>query len=300
LLERLIGVNMQISLELKAPLAAVWADQGQLEQALMNLVSNARDAMSRKGIIRIVTRTIPLERSHHWLPAGQKPGFYTQLTVIDHGCGMDEATQKRIFEPFFTTKTSGQGTGLGMSIVQHIVTAAQGFVRLESECQRGTAVHLFFPFQAIQVPMTPELPTPRSALRSSPPSQKSPARGTGQRILLVEDNTELRTTTARLLQHMGYVVEMAESPEVALNKLESGLSFDLLLTDVSLPGMNGPELAQRLLERLPGCAVLFMSGLAPEAALQQRLPIVMKNFLQKPFAPHDLLVAIRGRLQEPK
>jgi PAS domain S-box-containing protein len=300
LLERFIGVNMQISLDLNAPLAAVWADQGQLEQALLNLVSNARDAMAHKGTIRLVTRTIHLERLHQWLPSGHKPGVYTQLSVIDHGCGMDEATQKRIFEPFFTTKPSGQGTGLGMSIVQHIVAAAQGFVRLESERQRGTAVHLFFPFQAIQVSLTPVLPSPGAALRSSARSQTRPTGGNGQRILLVEDNAELRNSTARLLQQAGYVVQMAESPEVALNHLDSGLSFDLLLTDVILPGMNGPELAQRLFERLPGRPVLFMSGYAPEAALEQGLPMELENFLQKPFAPHELLEAIRGRLQAGK
>jgi PAS domain S-box-containing protein len=297
LLERFVGVNMQIALELNAPLAAVWADQGQLEQALLNLVGNARDAMAHRGTLRILTRSIHLERSHAWLPGAHKPGVYTQLSIVDQGCGMEEATQKRIFEPFFTTKPAGQGTGLGMSIVQHIVNAAQGFVRVESRVGQGTAVHLFFPFQAIQVELTPTQPTPRPTRVVSPRPTSRLSGGKGQRLLLVEDNAELRHSTSRLLTQAGYTVQAVDCPAVALQHLEAGETYDLLLTDVALPGMSGPELAQQFAERLPGRPVLFMSGFAPEASLEQGLPIEIDNFLQKPFSPPELLEAIRTRLQ---
>jgi len=297
LLERLVGVNMQIVLELHTPLAAIWADQGQFEQALLNLVSNARDAMSQRGTLRIRTRTVHLERGDPCLPSGQKPGVYTQLSVIDQGCGMDEATQKRIFEPFFTTKVAGKGTGLGLSIVQHLVTTAQGFVRVESQLQQGTSVHLYFPFRALKVQPLPVPPSPHATQSKQEHAKNLSATGKGQRILLVEDNHDLRLSTARLLQQAGYVVQAVETPNEALQQVEQGLTFDLLLSDVVLPGMTGPELAKRLAERLPGLPVLFMSGFAPEASLEQGLPLERDNFLQKPFAPAELFEAIRSRFR---
>ncbi|MFQ3652617.1 MAG: PAS domain S-box protein, partial [Gemmataceae bacterium] len=267
LLERFVGVNMHIVLDLNTPLAAVWADQGQLEQALLNLVSNARDAMAHQGTIKIITRAIHLERTDPRLPLGQKPGVYTQLSVIDQGCGMDEATQKRIFEPFFTTKPEGKGTGLGMSIVQHIITTAKGFVGVDSRPLQGTAVHLYFPFEAIQVQSNPVPPTPRPEQPSPVRPTPHPTVGNGRRILLVEDNHELRQSTARLLEQAGYSVQALESPEAVLQQLKTGLTYDLLLSDVVLPGMTGPELAKRLAEQLTDGSiaqlhkrpVLFMS-----------------------------------------
>jgi PAS domain S-box-containing protein len=285
LVQRLVGVNIRVQLELAAPLAGVWADQGQLEQALLNLAANARDAMEGRGTLRIVTANLPLKEPLNDLPAGA----YVRLSVIDTGCGMNEETRNRLFEPFFTTKPQGSGTGLGMSIIQHMITCAQGRIQIESEIGKGTQVHLFFPFQLAPAALTKMPVTPR------PASTHPRGRGQGRRILLVEDHTALRDSTDRMLTAAGFIVYLAESPAQALEFLERGEPFDLLLTDVVLPDISGPELAQRVVERFPDRAVLFMSGYAPEAMLERGLPIQTQAFLQKPFSPRELLDAIEAQ-----
>jgi signal transduction histidine kinase len=244
MLGRILGEHLELILDLAPLLDPVRADRGQLEQILMNLTVNARDAMPDGGLLRIATETVAL-------PEGRR----VALTVSDTGVGMDAETQRSIFEPFFTTKAAGEGTGLGLSTVYGIVEQSHGRLVVESEIGRGTTFTIYLPAAT------------GTAERAYEEQDETPvpaaARGT-ERILVVEDNAPVRNLVAEALAMEGYDVTAAEDAHEALAIAERNEKLDLLLTDIVMPEMNGRELARRIGERRPGLRVLYTSGYAGE------------------------------------
>jgi len=286
MLSRLIGENITLVLDLAEGIPAVVADQGELEQVVLNLAVNARDAMPRGGTIRIRTgtRTIrPGELERH---PGLEAETYGTLSVEDEGAGIDPAIVSRIFEPFFTTKAVGKGTGLGLSMVYGIVSRLGGVVEVESEPGAGTTFHLFIPTSA-----------DRASARPRP--QPFPTRGHGGvgRVVVVEDEAGVRRMALRILERAGYEVETFEHPADALERFaDPDFAVDLLLTDVRMPGMNGNELVDRVRELRSSLPVVYMSGYPEEAAIADRILAQDADFLAKPFSPDALLDAIRHML----
>jgi signal transduction histidine kinase/ActR/RegA family two-component response regulator len=287
ILTRLIGEHIEIVIVAADGAAQVMADPGQMEQVIVNLVVNARDAMSDGG-------TLTIETSDRVVPDGgvrahDRPvptGPYVTLSIRDTGSGMDAATLARIFEPFFTTKEPGRGTGLGLSTVHGIVHQSGGYLAVESVVGRGTAFTIYLPrlLDPINVPGAGQVLVPDLV-------------GGSETVLLVEDDEELRRLTSEILQASGYTVLEAGDPLEALTLCDRrhGKPIDLLLTDVVMPAMRGPELAATLSETRPGLKVLFMSGYADESVTSpQGEP--GRAFLQKPFTPHDLTRAVREAL----
>ena len=277
LLKRLIGENITVVSLLDPKLPRARADAGQVEQLLLNLSLNARDAMPRGGTLTIETACI----------LGVAGNASIRLAVRDTGCGMDDSTRARIFEPFFTTKEQGKGTGLGLSTVYGIVQQMRGTIEVESEVGAGT---LF----TITVPATSEEPAPRAqniSIDASPHGVES--------ILLVEDEDVVRNLVLRLLKKQGYDVVAAADPLEALAICDGGSSFDLLVTDVVMPGMNGHDLATELVARLPGLKVLFTSGYSNESALTERKLEPGTAFLQKPFELGAFAAKVRELLDGP-
>jgi len=269
MLERVIGEDIALSVSLAPDAWNIRADRGQLHQVLMNLVINGREAMPGGGTLSIITSNAQKD---------EEAGDYMLLEVSDTGIGMDERTRQRVFEPFFTTKPPGKGTGLGMATVFGMVTQAGGHISVESEPGRGTAIRLYFPRHAAPVPAEPAARTPaRSALTA-----------TG-RVLVVEDQREVRVVTCAILRNLGFDVMEAESGEMALEISEACADrIDLLLTDVIMPGMNGRELADRFAARRPRTKVIFMSGYTDRIMSEDGLLDPSVNFLQKPFNPDEL------------
>jgi CheY-like chemotaxis protein len=261
----------------------VHADPTGLEQVLMNLVVNARDAMPHGGTLTLALETVQLGEQAHPLAS---PGPYVLLTVTDSGEGMDWATRERIFEPFFTTKEKGKGTGLGLSTVFGIVRQSNGFITVHSEKGHGATFKVF-------------LPQVRGA--DAEESGEAPAlaslRGT-ETVLVVEDDPQVRAVACAILQRSGYTAVGAHNPGEAFLLCEDNPArFDLLLTDVLMPHLSGPQLAARLQKLRPQLRVLFMSGYG-EAALQERGAQVPEGarVLPKPVLPELLLRAVRAAL----
>ncbi|MEW6281400.1 MAG: PAS domain S-box protein, partial [Candidatus Eremiobacterota bacterium] len=270
ILGRLIGEDVQLVLDLSPHEIPVEIEPTRLEQIVMNLAVNARDAMPDGGRLTIRTHPRTCEEPSDCGSCQLPPGCYAVMEVADSGMGMDEATQARLFEPFFTTKPPGQGTGLGLSTVYGIVRQLGGAIAVQSHPGEGTRFTILLPQKGaptVEVPPTAAVDPPRSS---------------GQRILLVEDLPDLRRLFSRLLGRKGYQVTAVESAEAALEARETSAPFDLLVTDVTLPGVSGRILAARLQERDPGLRVLLMSGYSQET-LPREYP-----FLPKPFTP-DLL-----------
>jgi len=280
MLERLIGEHIAIDLRLASDLWPVRADAAQLEQVLVNLALNARDAMLDGGELTIETSNVTLTEPRLRAEGiGLKPGFYVMLSIADTGTGMDAATRQRAFEPFFTTKPQGKGTGLGLATVYGIVKDRQGDVWVYSELGRGSIFKVYLP----RVEAAGE---PRPVEASAPAVDLS---GT-ETVLVVEDNAMLRTVARETLATAGYKVLEAGDAYTALRiaKGHKG-AIDLLVTDVVMPGLNGRELADRLLKQRPGLRVLFMSGYTNDAVVQQRVLQGDAPFLSKPFTPLVLL-----------
>ena len=259
--------------------AFVTADHGQLEQVLLNLVANARDAMPSGGVLRIATGEDVFDEEsaqREGLPKGR----YVALSVRDTGTGMDRATRERIFEPFFTTKPAGSGTGLGLSTVYGIVRQSGGAVQVESAPGKGSEFRVLLP--------RTDLTTPRSVRAVSRPAPAA----RHARVLVLEDRKNLRTLVERCLREAGYEVVAAESrAQVA----EGGLMADVLLTDVALRGPSGPEVAAELRRRAPRLRVIYMTGQDPEEA---RTLEPAGRLLPKPFKPEQLLEAVRAELDD--
>jgi signal transduction histidine kinase/CheY-like chemotaxis protein len=287
ILRRLIGEHIEIVIVSTDDAGRVMADPGQIEQVIVNLVVNARDAMPEGGTLTIetTTHTVP-DAGRRGLDRNVPPGEYVTLSIRDTGCGMDPATMARIFEPFFTTKEPGKGTGLGLSTVHGIVHQSGGHLALDSAVGRGTTFTIYLPRVPDQVGS--------AAGRSQSHPELVGGSGT---VLLVEDDEDLRRLTSELLHESGYTVVEAADPLEALTVSDRpGLVIDLLLTDMVMPAMRGPELAARLAETRPGLAVLFMSGYTDETVGSTRPGDPARAFLQKPFTPHDLTRAVRGAL----
>ncbi|HVY47492.1 MAG TPA: ATP-binding protein, partial [Minicystis sp.] len=270
LVQRVIGEDVRLTLDLAPRVAPVLADPTQLEQVLLNLCLNARDAMPDGGDMVISTREEAAE--------GVLGRPAVVLAVSDTGHGMDEGTRERVFEPFFTTKEHGRGTGLGLATVYGIVQQSGGMIRVDTAPGRGSTFYVHLPQAAGDAPPA-----------ASPEPAEPDVGGRGRRVLLVEDEPLVRFVAARILRDGGYVVLEAATPDEALAiARDAGTLIDALVTDVVMPGMNGERLAREIDKLRPGIAVLFVSGYA-DAALE---PTVA--FLAKPFTPDALLGAVAG------
>jgi two-component system cell cycle sensor histidine kinase/response regulator CckA len=277
LLQRLVRENIHVDVELEPASLPVEADRGQLEQVLVNLVVNASDAMPGGG--RMVLRT------------GRRPEGHVCFEVEDTGRGIAEELREKVFEPFFTTKAAEKGTGLGLSVVHGIVTGHGGWVELVSEIDRGTLFRVVLP-RAADLPEGARSGAECGAAASGPPP------GSGERVLLVEDEDGARHGLAEMLSMLGYEVTEVASGEDAL-ALRTGHGYDVLLSDLLLPGLHGFEVARRLRERWPDLRVILMSGYAEDEATRQGLSKEEAHFLQKPFNLDVLAREIRSALSDP-
>ena len=281
LLRRLIGEHIELSFSLEPHLGRVKVDPGQLEQVLMNLALNARDAMPAGGTLTIETANAHLGEDYQREHPAVAPGDYVLLAVSDTGTGMDEATRAQIFEPFFTTKERGQGTGLGLSTVYGIVKQSGGYIWAYSGLGRGSTFKVYFP--RVHEP---------SAREHSLQSGDLP-RGS-ETILVAEDETGVRELACNFLQSQGYTVLEARDPAHAVQLAEENPSrLHLLLTDVVMPGMRGTELADRIAQLNPAVRVLFVSGYTDNAIVHQGILEPGTNFLSKPFSRDSLLRKVR-------
>jgi two-component system cell cycle sensor histidine kinase/response regulator CckA len=280
MLGRLLGEDIRINLLLSPTLGRVTADAGQLEQVLINLAVNARDAMPTGGVLTISTQNIDLKEKDVSRHRGLSPGPHAVFTVTDTGIGMNETVKARLFEPFFTTKELGRGTGLGLATVYGIVQQSGGAISVTSEPGDGSTFEVWLPAAAFENAV-------KSVAASAAP------RGT-ETILIVEDEPSVRRLTRHVLELHGYTVLEAESSEVALRIAEErdGL-FSLLLTDVVMPKMGGRQLAEALVGRWPQLKVLYMSGYMDDAVLRYGVVESLTAFLQKPFLPAQLVWKVR-------
>ena len=282
MLPRLLGEDIEVSLALDPELGNVKADQSQIEQVIMNLAVNARDAMPMGGKLRIQTANAELDRAYTWNHPGSKVGKYVLLTVSDTGMGMDPTTLAHIFEPFFTTKERGKGTGLGLATVYGIVKQSNGYIWVDSAPRNGTSFQIYLPRHVGQPAVEEPLADSGEKLRGS------------ETILLVEDAEPLRKLAQAFLEAGGFRVLSAENGEAALEVARrSGGAFDLLLTDVVMPGMNGRVLAEQLLPRQPGMKVLYMSGYTDSFIAGHGVLDPQTHLLHKPFTEEDLIRKVR-------
>lgn len=287
MLLRLIGEDVSLIFRPAEPLGSVRADVGQIEQILMNLVVNARDAMPGDGKIVIETAEVELDEAYVEDHSPVRPGPYALLSVSDTGCGMDAKTMSQIFEPFFTTKEPGKGTGLGLSTVYGIVKQNSGYVWAYSELGRGSTFKIY-------------LPRVVGKAESIKPDQSEAIidRGT-ETILLVEDDNLMRAMTADLLKGGGYnVLEAADANGALQIAKEHRASIDLVLTDVVMPGMSGADLSAHLRSLQPRMKVLFMSGYPGDLLAHAGVPEAEKLVIQKPFTRKSLLTKIRSTLDD--
>jgi two-component system, cell cycle sensor histidine kinase and response regulator CckA len=283
MLGRLIGEHIELKLELSPDAGSVLADVGQIDQTLMNLVVNARDAMADGGVIAIRTRRASIAAAETTQGGGVPRGEWTVLVVADTGTGMTTEVRARAFEPFFTTKDTGRGTGLGLSTVYGIVRQSGGHLSLVSEPGAGTTVTIHLP----RVEPAEHLRTGRSSDAES--------RGY-ETVLLVEDEDAVRRLAQQSLERRGYRVLSAPSGIDAIRLVRSGERVDLVLTDVVMPGMPGSELVQRLARERPGLRALYMSGYTDDAIVRHGVLEEGVNLIQKPFAPDALARKVREAL----
>jgi signal transduction histidine kinase len=287
MLRRLIGEDITLAATLAPELGRVRADPGQLEQVLVNLAVNARDAMPAGGRLALTTANVDVEPPPPGAGAGGPvpPGRYVVLQVTDTGSGMDAITQARIFEPFFTTKPRGRGTGLGLATVYGIVRQSGGHVAVESAPGAGTTFRMY-------------LPRVDALLAAATASQRPAAAAGSGTILLVEDERLVRVLARKVLEQAGYRVLVAEGGAQAL-ELARGHSgvIDLLLTDVVMPEMSGREVVRRLLQERPAVRVLYMSGYSDEAVAQHGVLDAGTSFIAKPFTPTTLATKVREVLE---
>ena len=286
MLRRLIGEDIEFVTEASPDPWTVRADPSQVEQILMNLVVNARDAMPRGGKLVISTGTLALESPIVERELTIPPGRYATLKVVDDGCGMDEAILSRIFEPFYTTKETGKGTGLGLSTVYGIVKQSDGFIRAQSAPGGGTSITVYLP-EAIR---EEEECDAKEESRSSVSGEL-----TGKEtILLVEDEEMVRELAVESLQRYGYTILQAPNGDKALALCERHKGkIDLLITDLVMPGMNGIDLARKFRDSHPVVPVLFMSGYAEDALEHLGHLADRQSFLQKPITPTSLSRKVR-------
>jgi two-component system cell cycle sensor histidine kinase/response regulator CckA len=280
MLRRVIGETIDLRLHLAADLGNVRADPAHLEQVLLNLVLNARDAMPRGGSLVIETANVTLDEAGAREHPDAKPGAYVLLAVADTGCGMDASTRARIFEPFYTTKAPGKGTGLGLPTVHGIVKQSGGYVSVSSELGKGATFRIHLPRDASQA--------------AEPRAHKPIMRGGTETVLVVEDDPDVRRLLQRVLRPAGYAVLCAASGAEAL-QLDAAHPgpIQLLVTDVVMPAMDGSAVAERLRRSRPQLRVLYMSGYLDEAVAARGPEGRGRDFIHKPFSAGDLLAKIR-------
>ena len=281
MIRRLLGEEIELQLNLASDLGSVNADAGRIEQVLLNLAVNSRDAMPQGGALTIETANVAVEK------AGiVKPGAYVVVTVKDTGTGMDAATQAHAFEPFFTTKRAGSGTGLGLYTVAGIVKQSGGAVQLASQPGKGTSFRVYLP----RVDRAP------AALKAAAP--KAAAVRGAETILLVEDDEMVRTLVRETMESNGYrVLEASDPMEARTLAAQSRDAIQLLITDVIMPKESGPELAKELLRLSPGLKVLYMSGHTDRTILKRGVRRKEVAFLPKPFTPSELMSKVREVLE---
>ena len=288
LLRNVIGERIEIQLELADDLNVIWADPGQIEQVLMNLSLNARDAMPGGGHLLVETRNVLVSEDYQRLHPYALPGSYVLLRVLDTGMGMDPDTLAHIFEPFFTTKEKGQGTGLGLATVYGIVKQHKGFIDVDSTAGEGTAFRVYLP------------------LGNGPAEvNEKPAvfamRGGSECILIAEDNDDLRDAAQEILQSLGYRVVATKDGAEALRVFEQEKHvIDLVFLDVVLPKLNGPDAYLQMAAHKPGLPVLFTTGYASEVSLVPIKTREQATVLQKPYGSQYLAQKLREKLDRKK
>jgi two-component system, cell cycle sensor histidine kinase and response regulator CckA len=288
MLGRLIGEDIELTTDLEMGLGSVRADPGQIQQVLLNLAFNARDAMPNGGTLSIATENADWAPNFNESGPGRQGGAWVRLTVTDTGVGIPREHQERIFEPFFTTKEPERGTGLGLASVYGIVKQSGGYITVSSDPGGGARFEVFLPY----VDATPRPRRRRRALAHL----AAPGHG---RVMLVEDEAGLRELASRIFQHAGYEVISATNGEEALEMaLASKAPIDLLVTDIVMPKMGGFELVERLTQALPNLKVLFVTGHSDEA-VKLRSPIRGYEILKKPFSPRELLERSRVVMEAP-
>jgi two-component system, cell cycle sensor histidine kinase and response regulator CckA len=287
MIARLLREDIQLTWGLDENLRRVFVDAGQIEQVLVNLVVNARDAIPSGGRILIETANIELDEAYAASHAGVLPGRYVMLAVTDTGTGMDPETQSRIFEPFFTTKPAGKGTGLGLATVYGIVRQCGGDIWVYSELGRGTTFKVYLPESAT-----------RQVVELPPPPLPEDLAGT-EAILVVEDDAQVRSAACTLLRRFGYRVIGAQDAAEALELAGGPDPFHLLLTDVVMPGTSGIELARRFMAAHPQMRILYFSGYTEEVAITHGLLDKGVAFVQKPFTSESLARRVRQALDGP-
>ena len=287
MLQRVLGPDAQLVLLLKQQLGSVRVDPVSIEQLVMNLAVNARDAMPTGGTLTIATDNVALDQAYAHDHLGVAPGPHVLLALTDTGTGIDKATLSQIFEPFFTTKEVGKGTGLGLSTVFGIVRRSGGSVRVQSELGVGTTFNVYLPRVDAPVDAVREIAPPTSLHGS-------------ELILLVEDDDQVRVVVRGILRKNGYTVIEARNAGEALLHSENQLgAIDLLLSDVVMPQMNGPELAKRLAQTRPNMKVLCMSGYTDDNMVRQAVIDAHIAYLQKPITPETLTTKVREVLDAP-
>jgi PAS domain S-box-containing protein len=285
LLRRILGEQLTLRTHLDPATGRVRADPSQLEQVVMNLAVNARDAMTGGGDLTIETSNVELDETYARAHLDVTPGRYVLLAVSDTGHGMDAQTRSRLFEPFFTTKAQGQGTGLGLATVYGIVKQSGGHIWVYSEPGQGTTFKIYLPY----VDETAE-PLPARPL-------DEPAERGHETVLVVEDDESVRGLIVLVLGRLGYTVAASADPEQALLLARDLSSLDILLSDVVLPKMSGRDLAARVLAMHPGAGVLYVSGYTENAIVHHGVIDPGVPFLQKPFTPQALAARVRGVLE---
>jgi signal transduction histidine kinase len=282
MLRRLLGESVELSFRTFGALEKIKADQSQLEQVIMNLAVNAKDAMATGGRLTFETASVELDEEYARQHPDVTPGPYVLLTVTDTGVGMDPAVRARAFEPFFTTKEQGRGTGLGLAMTFGIVRQSGGHISVRSDPGQGTTFEIYFP----------------SAEPATPVASSRPAAsvvGGTETVLLVEDEAQVRGLVRLVLRRNGYDVLEAPGPGEAILIVEQSSSpIHLMLTDIVMPRMNGVDLAARLMPQRPGMRVLYMSGYTDTPIHVEEA--TRGRFLQKPFTPSALLRAVRDAL----
>ena len=286
MLQRLLMEDIQLTIDVPDGLWRVRADRGQLEQVIVNLAVNGRDAMPNGGLLHINATNEVVTTAITARNGVVPPGEYVKVCVQDSGVGMDTATMARAFEPFFTTKPTGQGTGLGLATVDGIVAQSGGFVTIDSAPQKGTTIAVF-------------LPRVTDAVDSESKGVAVPQRSNSETILLVEDELAVRALARRVLEKTGYKVLESSSPTDAIRLAGSHRNeIDLIVSDVVMPEMNGPSMVSRVLELCPDARVLFISGYADEDVIGRGLQNPGMTLLQKPFSAQELVERVRQVLDE--